>query len=59
MFDSSDLKRVQAQRNDLSEDQAGEVLGFLLDTYNEQPYNVDSDKLFKVAADMMFPEEAA
>ena len=59
MFDITDIRRVQEQRKDLSDDQASEVLGFLMDTYAVEPYNMDSDKLFKTAADMMFPMEAA
>ena len=59
MFDSNDIKRVQSQRPDLSDDQAGDILGFLMDTYNIEPYNMDSDELFKATADLMFPKEAA
>jgi hypothetical protein len=43
----------------LDDDQAADVLGFLMDTYAMQPYNMDSDELFKSTADLMFPEEAA
>ncbi len=56
MFDSNDIKRVQNQRPDLSDDQASEVLGFLMDTYAIEPYNINSDKLFKETASLMFPE---
>ena len=59
MFDTNDIKRVQGQRPDLTDDQAGEVLGFLLDTYAVEPYNIKSDKLFKETANFMFPKEAA
>lgn len=59
MFDTNDIKRVQNQRPDLSSDQAADVLGFLMDTYSIEPYNMDSDTLFKTTADLMFPKEAA
>jgi len=55
MFDLNDIRRVQNQRPDLDNDEASEVLGFLLDTYSIEPYDVDSDVLFKSAADLMFP----
>lgn len=55
-FDIADVRRVQEQRKDLSDEQAGEVLGFLLDTYAIEPYNMDSDTLFKSAANLMYPE---
>lgn len=55
-FDLSDIRRVQKQRKDLSDDQAIDVLGFLMDTYAIEPYNMDSDKLFKETADLMFPK---
>ena len=56
MFDITDIKRVRKQRPDLDDDQASDVLGFLMDTYAVEPYNMNSDKLFKTTADMMFPE---
>lgn len=59
MFDIKDVRRVQEQRPDLSDSQASDVLGFLMDTYAIEPYNMDSDKLFKAAADLMFPKVAA
>ena len=55
MFDTNDIKRVQSQRPDLSADQASDVLGFLMDTYNIESYNMDSDELFKETASLMFP----
>ena len=56
MFDIADIRRVQKQRPDLDGDQASEVLGFLMDTYAVEPYKMDSDELFKTAADLMFPK---
>lgn len=56
MFNNEDIKRVQFQRPDLSEDKAGDVLGFLMDTYADEPYAINSDKLFKDTANYMFPE---
>ena len=56
MFDISDINRVKAQRPDLSDDMASDVLGFLMDTYAVEPYNIDSDTLFKATANLMFPE---
>ena len=56
MFDITDIKRVKKQRPDLNDDQASDVLGFLMDTYAIEPYNMDSDKLFKATANLMFPE---
>ena len=56
MFDLKDIRRVQEQRKDLSDDQASDVLGFLMDTYAIEPYNMSSDKLFKSASDLIFPE---
>lgn len=57
MFDNRDIKRVQAQRPDLDDNQSSEVLGFLIDTYNIEPYNINSDRLFKETSDFMFPRE--
>ena len=59
MFNNLDLKRVIKQRPDLNEDQAGEVLGFLLDTYAVEPYDINSDRLFKETAEYVFPEVKA
>ncbi len=59
MFDYKDIERVVKQRPDLTDDQAGDVLGFLMDTYAIEPYNMDSNELFKTTADLMFPKEAA
>ena len=56
MFNITDIRRVQNQRPDLSDDQASEVLGFLMDTYAVEPYNINSDRLFKETASLMFPE---
>lgn len=56
MFDLNDIRRVQAQRPDLTEDQASDVLSFLLDTYAIEPYNINSDRLFKETSNFMFPE---
>lgn len=56
MFDVKDIRRVQKQRPDLDDDQAADVLGFLMDTYAIEPYNMDSDKLFKETANLMFPK---
>jgi len=58
MFCINDIRRVQTQRPDLDDDQAADVLGFLMDTYAVEPYNMDSDKLFKETANFMFPESA-
>lgn len=57
-FDVKDIRRVQTQRSDLDDQQASDVLGFLMDTYAIEPYNMDSDKLFKATVDLMFPEVA-
>jgi len=56
MFNITDIRRVQAQRRDLDDSQASDVLGFLMDTYAIEPYSMNSDKLFKTTADLMFPE---
>ena len=56
MFDINDIKRVRTQRPDLNDDQASDVLGFLMDTFAIEPYNMNSDNLFKSTADLMFPE---
>ena len=56
MFDIKDIRNVQKQRPDLTEDQASDVLGFLMDTYAVEPYNINSDRLFKETASFMFPE---
>ena len=58
MFDLKDVRRVQEQRPDLSDNQANEVLGFLMDAYAIEPYSMDSDKLFKTTADLIFPKVA-
>lgn len=57
MSDIKDIRSVQKARPDLSDSQADEVLGFLTDVYSQESYNVpDNQKLFKVAADMMYPK---
>lgn len=56
MFQQSDIKAVQKTRPDLSDDQASEILGFLCDVYCDTPYEEENKKLFKVAADMIYPE---
>ena len=60
MFDLPDIKRVQAQRPDLDEDSACEVLGFLNDVYSVESFDVsDTDKLFKDTANYIYPREQA
>jgi hypothetical protein len=57
MNDISDIRAVQATRPDLTDSQANEVLGFLLDVYADKPYKIeDNQKLFKDTADYMFPK---
>lgn len=56
MFDIADIRRVQKDRPDLSDDQASEVLGFLNDVYAVEPYDIpDTQKLFKETADYIYP----
>ena len=57
MFQESDIQAVQEIRPDLNQDQASEVLGFLCDVYDDKPYQGESSKLFKVAAELIYPEE--
>ena len=56
MFDISDIRNVQKVRPDLSDEQAGDVIGFLTDVYAEKSYKVnDTQKLFKQTADYIYP----
>jgi hypothetical protein len=56
--DIKDIRDVQSVRPDLTDNQADEVIGFLMDTFDEDPYTVDDNrKLFEAAADMIFPED--
>lgn len=56
MFYLSDIREVQKQRPDLSDDQASEVLGFLNDVYAVEPYDIeDNQRLFKETADYVWP----
>ena len=55
-FDIRDIRSVQKSRPGLTDAQAEEVLGFLLDVYADKPYEIkDTQKLFKDTADYMFP----
>jgi len=57
MFDITDIRKIQNDRPDLSDDQASEVLGFLMDTYAIEPYNITNNrKLFKETADYIYPK---
>ena len=56
MFQESDIQAVQEIRPDLNQDQASEVLGFLCDVYDDKPYQGVNSKLFKVAAELIYPE---
>ena len=59
MFDLTDIRRVQAQRPDLDEDSACEVLGFLNDVYAVESFDIfDTDTLFKETADYIYPMSA-
>ena len=59
-FDLDDVRSVQAQRPDLTDDQACEVLGFLNDTYADQSFSIsDTARLFKDTANYIFPLEAS
>lgn len=56
MFDIADIRNVQKARSGLSDNQAEEVIGFLIDRYDDEPFKVtDNQKLFKDTADYMFP----
>lgn len=57
MFDISDIRRVQKERPDLTDDQASEVLGFLMDVFSmgDSPCK-SSPKLFKETADYIYPK---
>lgn len=56
-FDISDIRRVQAQRPDLDDSQAGDVLGFLLDMYSIESFDIkDNERLFKETAEFIYPE---
>lgn len=57
MQDLTDIRAVQKVRPDLTNNQADEVLGFLNDVYDDKPYTVDNNRLFKAATDLMFPLE--
>ncbi len=55
-FDIRDIRSVQKARPGLTDAQAEEILGFLLDVYADKPYKIeDTQKLFKDTADYMFP----
>ncbi len=57
MFNLDDIKAVQAQRPDLDQDQASEVLGFLNDVYAVESYDIsNTEQLFKETAEYIFPE---
>ena len=57
MFDSIDIKRVQAQRPDLNSGDACDVLGFLNDVYAVESFDIsNTEKLFKETANYIFPE---
>lgn len=57
MFNTNDIKAIQKERPDLSDSQAGDVLGFLNDMYSIEPYSVgDNQRLFKETADYIYPE---
>jgi len=57
MNDLADIRDVQKARPDLTDAQASEVLGFLMDVYAEKPYKIkDNQKLFKDTADYMYPK---
>lgn len=56
MFNITDIRRIQKNRPDLSDNQASEILGFLNDVYAVEPFNIeDTDKLFKETADYIYP----
>ena len=56
MFQLNDIQEVQKVRPDLSDDQASELLGFLCDTYDQEPYTGENSKMFAAAADLMYGE---
>jgi len=56
MWQESDIQEVQNIRPDLDDIQAGEILGFLADVYDDKPYQGENSKLFAAAADLMYPE---
>ena len=56
MFQQSDIKAVQEVRPKLNDEQATELLGFLCDVYDNDPYQGDNSKLFAAASDLMYPE---
>lgn len=57
MFDLTDIRAVQKERPDLTDSQAEDVLGFLVDVFNTgvSPCNA-SPKLFKETADYIYPK---
>lgn len=60
MFNQNDINLIQKNRPDLSEDQCGEVLGFILDMWNIEPFEIkNNERFFKETADYAFPLEAA
>ena len=57
MFNITDIRRMQKNRPDLTDDQSSEVLGFLNDVYAIESFDIkDTDKLFKEAADYIYPK---
>ena len=57
MNDIRDIRAVQKVRPDLTDGQAEEVLEFLIDVYDDKPYEIsDTPKLFKDTADYMYPK---
>jgi len=60
MFCLDDINLIKKNRPDLNDDQCGEILGFLLDMYNIEPFNVkNNERLFKETASYVYPVEAA
>ncbi len=61
MFNLDDIEAVQAQRPDLNQDQASEVLGFLCDIAASDGgliWSGTNERLFKETANYIFPEVA-
>lgn len=57
MFNQDDIKLIQKNRPKLDDDQCGEVLGFLLDMNEIEPFTVkNQERLFKETAEYVFPE---
>lgn len=55
MFNKTDINRVKKARPDLSDQQCNDVLGFLCEVYDNEPYD-HNEKVFESTAEYIFGE---